>query len=377
MKIAFYAPFKPLGHPHPSGDLVIATGLHAYLAGCGHDIRMVSTLRARWIYRRPWNWLSAIREYRRAGRRLARWRPDCWLTYHTYYKAPDVLGPDLSKCCGIPYLIFQGIYSTKRRKNWRTRPGFYLNRRALSAARHVFSNRKMDLKNLRRLLPEDRLTYVPPGIYPADFRFDPRARQALRRAWKTGDEPVILSAAMFRPDVKSQGLDWTIRSCGRLFREGLSFYLVIAGEGKERDRLVRLAEAYLPDRCRFVGKVSREEMHRFYSAGDLFVFPGIRESLGMVFLESQSCGLPVAAFDNGGIPEVVKDGVTGLLTPPFDAGAFDRAVRRLVTDSNLRERMGTAAAFHVREHHDLARNYRRMETVLVNIVNRNLKNGRA
>ncbi|MFW6372867.1 MAG: glycosyltransferase family 4 protein [Thermodesulfobacteriota bacterium] len=137
--------------------------------------------------------------------------------------------------------------------------------------------------------------------------------------------------------------------------------------------MARLAEDHLPDRCRFVGKVPREEMHRFYSAGDLFVFPGIRESLGMVYLESQSCGRPVVAFDNGGIPEVVKDGVTGLLTPAFDAGAFDRAVRRLVTDSNLRERMGAAAAFHVREHHDLARNYRRMETVLVNIVNRNLK----
>ncbi len=43
-------------------------------------------------------------------------------------------------------------------------------------------------------------------------------------------------------------------------------------------------------------------MYRYYSACDLFVFPGIRESLGLVFLEAQSCGLPVVAFDNAGVP---------------------------------------------------------------------------
>lgn len=370
MKIAFYAPFKPLGHPHPSGDLVIATGLYGYLAGRGHEIQAISALRARWIYRRPWRWPAVIREYRRAMRQTIRRRPDLWLTYHTYYKAPDLLGPGIAGHGKIPYLIFQGIYSTKRRKRWRTWPGFHLNRRALCAAQHVFTNRRLDQKNLLRLLPEDRVTYVPPGIDPKMFRFDAQARRNLRRAWETGDAPVILSAAMFRSDVKSQGLDWTIRSCGRLFRDGLSFHLVIAGDGKERERLEKLAEAHLPGRCRFAGKIPRERMHRFYSAGDIFVFPGIRESLGMVFLESQSCGLPVVAFDNGGIPEVVKDGATGWLTPPFDPDAFDRAVRRQLTDPALRKRMGADAAAHVRERHDLNHNFRRMEEILLDIADR-------
>ena len=67
--------------------------------------------------------------------------------------------------------------------------------------------------------------------------------------------------------------------------------------------------------CALWEKSRGNRWRRYYSAGDMFVFPGIRESLGMVYLESQSCGLPVVAFHNGGIPEVVVDGETGFLTP--------------------------------------------------------------
>lgn len=108
-------------------------------------------------------------------------------------------------------------------------------------------------------------------------------------------------------------------------------------------------------------------MYRFYSAGDLFVFPGIRESLGMVFLEAQSCGLPVVAFNNGGIPEVVRDGETGILTPLFSEPHFCNAIEKLLNDRPLAEDMGKSAAQYVREHHDLNVNYRGVEDILRNI----------
>lgn len=364
MRIAFYTPFKPLGHPHPSGDLVIATGLYNFLSARGHSLWPVGPLRTRWIYARPWQWPPAVREYYRAHRRMQNTPVDLWLTYHTYYKAPDVLGPRLSARHGVPYAIFQGIYSTKRRRRLATRAGFELNTRALIRAQHIFSNRQVDLVNLRRIIPDKGLSYIRPGIDTSTFAFDEDARKATREQWQVGDTLVILSAAMMRPDVKSRGLDWVIRSCGRLARQGLSFYLVIAGDGKERDRLEQLAADQLPGQVRFVGKIPRDHMHRFYSAGDLFVFPGIRESLGMVYLESQCCGLPVVAFDNGGIPEVVAHGITGLLTAPFDDSAFDAATKRLMLDNNLRRQMGRQASAHVRAHHDLTINYRAVETTL-------------
>jgi len=372
MRIFFYAPFKPLGHPHPSGDLMIATGLHDYFVKRGHQVLPVSSLRSRWIFWKPWLWPQVLSERRRAVRRIIHIRPDLWLTYHTYYKSPDLLGPAVCQVTELPYVIFQGIYSTKRKRDMRTLPGYILNKKALCASGHLFTNRREDMTNLERVLPRNRLTYLTPGIFPKDFPFDAKARVEFRRSWNVRNEPVILAAAMFRPGVKTRGLAWVIRACGKLFRLGRQFQLVIVGDGKEKVRLQRLAAENLPGKVRFMGRVPRNEMYRIYSACDVFAFPGIRESLGMVFLEAQSCGLPVVAFANGGIPEVVKDHTTGFLVPPFALDPFVRAVEGLLADENLRHKMGQAARSYVRENHDLNRNYRKMEKVLEKMARESL-----
>ncbi|MGB5746552.1 MAG: glycosyltransferase family 4 protein [Desulfobacterales bacterium] len=368
MKIGFYAPFKPLGHANPSGDLVTATGLYQFLTKHGHQAYTASTLRCRWIYWKPWRWPRLLRERKQVIRKSASNPVDLWFTYHSYYKAPDLLGPWASKKMKIPYVIFQGIYSTKRRRKFKTRPGFYLNKAALLAADHIFTNKKVDLINLKRLLPDDRVTYVAPGINPAEFTYDKTARDELRHQWCQNDEPVIFSAAMFRRDVKTRGLKWVIRAGGELGRQGHPFQLVIAGDGKERQTLQNLAAEQVPGQVRFIGKIPRSELYRYYSAADLFVFPGIEESLGMVFLEAQACGLPVVAFDNAGVPEAVQDGKTGFLVPMYALDQFVDAVKRLMVNKNLRQQMGLAAKSYVREFHDLNKNYQAFELSLNAIV---------
>jgi glycosyltransferase involved in cell wall biosynthesis len=374
LRICFYAPFKPLGHPHPSGDLVTATGIFDFLVQRGHQVFAVSNLRCRWIYWRPWLWPGLFRERMRVVRKLSAQAADLWLTYHSYYKAPDLLGPAVAGKLNIPYVIFQGIYSTKRRRRWITKPGFYLNQNTLRCADHVFANKSVDLLNLKRLLPASRVTYVAPGIIPADFSFDAQARRELREKWHAADEPVIFSAAMFRQDVKTEGLTWVIRACGELLRRGLNFHLVIAGDGSARGKLEQLAGEHVPGRVHFMGKIPRGDMYRFYSAADLFVFPGIRESLGMVYLEAQSCGLPVVAFDNAGVPEAVQNGKTGILVPMYALDSFTDAIKRLMTDKRLREQMGLAAKSYVREFHDLNKNYQQLEISLKSIAQRGLIN---
>lgn len=371
--IGYYTPFKPIGFHLPSGDLTIATGLKDFLEDAGYRVIHPSRLRARWIYWKPWLWPRLARDRRRSLRQLAAAPPALWLTYHAYYKCPDLIGPWIRRKLDIPYIVFQGIYSTRRKKHIRTWPGYALNRRALLQADHVFSNRKEDFRNLKRLIPESRLSYIAPGIDPSAFSFDPGARSRLRQEWRIPESAaVVATAAMFRPGVKTRGLAETIRACAELHRRQKPVYLIIAGDGSEKAALHSLAGSLPAGFVRFAGQIPRDGMHRFYSAGDIFAFPGIRETLGMVYLEAQSCNLPVVAFENGGIPEVVRDGETGFLTPFSDRPAFAAAIARLRDDTALRRRMGDAAARYVRKAHDIRVNYRKVESVLQQVLDGHL-----
>ena len=98
-----------------------------------------------------------------------------------------------------------------------------------------------------------------------------------------------------------------------------------------------------------------------YSAADLFVFPGIGESLGMVFLEAQACGLPVIALNTAGVPQVVRPGHTGLLVQEDDGTAMARATARLLDHPEEREFLGGNGAVFVREERNTRLSHRRLE----------------
>ncbi|MFH1137387.1 MAG: glycosyltransferase family 4 protein [Pseudomonadota bacterium] len=364
MKIFFYAPFKPVGHHRPSGDLTTASELCEHLAARGHELVQASRLRLRWVYWKPHLWPAAAAERLRLLGTAQREKPDLWLTFHCYYKAPDIIGPWVSARAGLPYLIFKGIYSTKVRRRLKTLPGFLLNRRALTSAAGIISNRREDMVNLARIIPAERLYYTPPGIKPADFAFRPEARERLRREWGVGDSPVVLTAAMFRPDVKTKGLIHAIRACGKLLARGRDLFLAVAGDGEERKKIERIAARELGGRVRFAGLVPRDKMADFYSAGDLFAFPGFNEALGMVYLEAQSCGRPVVACPEGGVPEVVEHGRGGLFAPADDLDAFAGAVARFLDDPGFRESQGNLARARILADHDLGKNYLLLDEIL-------------
>ncbi|CAG35349.1 glycosyltransferase family 4 protein [Desulfotalea psychrophila] len=356
MKIIYYMPFKALDHPTPSGDLIIGRGIFAHLSK-EHQLEVASSLRLRWLYRRPGLCWACLLEILRITRKYRKESPDIWLSYHSYYKAPDILGALCSRRLGIPYLLFQGIYSTKRRKKLSTLPGFLLNRYVLRQANLVITNKRRDYKNLRRLLPEDRLLYIAPGIYPEAFYPDATARTALRQSWGVPREgKVIISAAMFRPDVKSEGIKRVIASMITLKAAGKKFLLVLIGDGLCREELEAYARP-LEDQVIFMGRIERNEIYRYFSAADLFIFPGIHEALGMVYLEAQSCGLPVIAYGDWGAGEAVIDGETGLLSSAQEPEQMTNNITYLLEHDDIRRKMGKNAQAHIRCHHDIEKNY--------------------
>lgn len=358
LRIALYCPNKPLTHPVPSGDRTIARNLHSALNRMGHECREITAFRSRWFWRSRHGWQDAVSSMAEGLRRTAWWQPHVWLSYHSYYKSPDIIGPCICRIRTIPYVLFQPMFATKRRRDPGTRVGFYLNKLALVSARRAFTNNLMDIEALRRGLPASRITYIPPGIFPEDFSRNESAGRLIRQLHGIGaSTPLLLAVAQFRADVKLQSLRYLFR-CLQPLQGRVPFQLLVVGDGPAENQVRAAAENCLPERTIFAGRVSRNRLFAYYSAADLFVFPGIDESLGMVYLEAQACGCPVVALRSDGIAQVMENGRTGILTDRDDDSSLARAVLELLQDPERRRELGTNARRFITEKRNLHINYR-------------------
>jgi glycosyltransferase involved in cell wall biosynthesis len=124
--------------------------------------------------------------------------------------------------------------------------------------------------------------------------------------------------------------------------------LVLAGNGELEKARALVRELDLAGHVEIPGWIGPEEKLRRLAEADVFVLPTRHEGLPMAMLEAMSTGLPVITTPVGGIPEVVRDGETGLLVDPGNAAALAEAMARLSADPDLRHRLGAAAAAEVR-----------------------------
>ncbi len=124
--------------------------------------------------------------------------------------------------------------------------------------------------------------------------------------------------------------------------------LLLIGDGPERAAITQqVASLGLTDSVSFVGE--QDDVQWLLQSSDVFILPSQTESFGLAALEALSCGVPVVATSTGGLPELIKDGVTGSLHRVGDAGAMASSVTRLFTDEGLRARWSAAARASVEE----------------------------
>ena len=124
---------------------------------------------------------------------------------------------------------------------------------------------------------------------------------------------------------------------------------VIAGEGELRPALERQIKDHHLEKHVFLTGF-RPDVLSVHKAFDIFVMSSLTEGLGTSLLDAMACGKPVVATTAGGMPEVVKDGKTGILVPPRDHDAMAEAIVKLLSDENARRDMGAAGLARVREH---------------------------
>jgi glycosyltransferase involved in cell wall biosynthesis len=210
--------------------------------------------------------------------------------------------------------------------------------------------------------PPGKLHVIPLGLRVDAFRPGPDV--AARRG-------VAFAGRL----VEKKGVDLLIEAWGQLPAALRGVPLTIVGDGPRRQRLeARAAELGVP--AKFLGAQPRDQVLAVMRQARVFAFPSIRaasgdaEGMGIVAMEAQALGTPVAAFDGCTGPEVIADGRSGLLARAGDPADLARALARILTDDDLARRLSAEGPKVVRERFDLARSIARLEDLYDSVAAR-------
>jgi glycosyltransferase involved in cell wall biosynthesis len=378
MRLAFYAPLKPPDAPTPSGDRLIARMILAALARHGHQAEVVARLRTFDRDGDPHRQarLAAIGSAL-AGRLAARLasrppgaRPELWLTYHLYHKAPDWLGPPVARALAIPYAVVEASLGP-RQADGRWRHGHQAVCRALADARLVVSLNPRDEAALPPFLAAGARHHLArPFIDGAPFRAARAAREACRAGFLAAHRldpsvPILIAVAMMRADAKRESYRVLAAALARL--SGSPWQLIVVGDGAARGEVESMF-APIAGRVRWLGALAADALAAALAQADIMVWPAVNEAIGMALIEAEAAGLPVIAARREGVAGVVADGLTGLLVGEHDAAAFAAAVSALLADPARRTAMGAAAARHAETHLDIETAGRKLCGALADLV---------
>jgi phosphatidylinositol alpha-1,6-mannosyltransferase len=186
---------------------------------------------------------------------------------------------------------------------------------------------------------------VYPGVDAR--RFSPEADDgSLRLALAPRGELLLLSVGRLQ---RRKGHDLVLRALPELKKIVPKVRYVIVGDGNDRDTLQLLAsELGIAGDVSFAGNVPDADLPAYFAACDVFVLPTRMESsdfegFGIVFLEAAAAGKPSIGGRNGGVPEAIVDGETGILVADGAVDELLESLRALCTSADLRHRMGAMA----------------------------------
>jgi glycosyltransferase involved in cell wall biosynthesis len=195
---------------------------------------------------------------------------------------------------------------------------------------------------IRRGYPRERVAVVPNGVAVPEAL----DRAAVRRELGLRDAAVVaIHVASMRPEKRLPDFVSAVREARRSTPQ---LEAVVVGDGVDRPAVEAAAGG--DPAIRLLGE--RADVGRLLAAADMFVLASEFEALPMAILEAMAAGLPVIATAVGSVPDVVQEGVTGILVPPRDPQQLAQALAALTGDPSRRRTMGEAGAAAHREHWD-------------------------
>jgi colanic acid/amylovoran biosynthesis glycosyltransferase len=159
----------------------------------------------------------------------------------------------------------------------------------------------------------------------------------------------------------AKGQHVLVAAIARLQRSGHNVHLTLVGSGPDRQSLDQEVKCRgLSDSVSFEGSVNQEHIRKIYSQADFFALASFAEGVPVVLMEAMAMEIPCVSTHICGIPELIRDGVDGLLVAPSDERGLADAIARLIDDSELRRQLGSAGRRRVIERYELSVSVKRL-----------------
>ncbi|RJQ47249.1 MAG: glycosyltransferase [Nitrospiraceae bacterium] len=225
-------------------------------------------------------------------------------------------------------------------------------------------------------VPEEFIDVIPMGIDLNRFQPDDQAMMSERKRLHISTEEIVV--LFIGRIVWEKGVYDLVHAASKILRDrelkkfGIRF--VLAGNGPELKLLYeRTAHLGIADSFLFLENYPYEEIHRLHNIADIFILPSIpspnwQEQFGMVLIESMACRKPVVSTLSGSIPEVVGD--AGLLVQPNDHVSLCEALKRLISDNELREEISIKALHKAEREFDSRKTAERFKRVFEKVLSR-------
>ena len=348
MNIGFYAPLKSPDSAIPSGDREVAKLLFSSLESQGHQVKLVSRFKSR----EPEGLEEKQKQLKLRGEQISKelikkfstkgnWRPDLWFTYHAFYKAPDLIGPNVSTALKIPYIVAEASHAPKRALGrWSLFHGEV--EKTIAHADLIIGMNTNDRGGIKQILKNDtRYEELRPFLKIDKNHSENKiiGRQYLEKRHKlTLDSICLLTVGMMRDGDKFASYKILSEALAKI-NTNRHWNLIIIGDGPLRTEVENL----FSKKVIFTGQLTSHQLQKYYSSADIFLWPAINEAYGMALLEAQSSGMPAVAGNSGGVGDILRDNETGFLSKQGDATDFADKTSTLINNSQLRRNMSRNA----------------------------------
>jgi len=295
-----------------------------------------------------------IREFSTIGN----WRPDLWFTYHMFYKAPDLIGPKVSAALKIPYVVAEASHSPKRaRGRWSL---FHDEvEKTISHADLIIGMNSNDHAAIKQIINHDtRYEELRPflKINKNCKKNKITDRRYLEKKHKLPLDSIwLLTVGMMRDGDKFASYKVLSEALTKI-NTNKNWDLIIIGDGPLRTEVEKLFSKKIV----FTGQLTSNQLQKYYSSADIFLWPAINEAYGMALLEAQSSGMPAVAGDSGGVGDILRDNETGFLSRQGDADNFADKTSTLIDNLELRRNMSRHALMITNRDHNFDLNSKQL-----------------